>query len=177
MHEDDEVARTAAEALASHTAMTIDQALQAIAFQGTAHDVIDRIEDILGDASGDVWFDWSDGRGRLKIGVTTRAKSSTIGSVMSLLQSAELTDRADLVRVVWSTRELEAGQERADERLKALGLVPWYTGRDPEANSIVVEVPDDLTAEQLKVVEAAVRATGVSVLVTTGAGWAVPAST
>lgn len=87
------------------------------------------------------------------------------------MQSAELFDRADLVKVVWSTQELEAAQERANGQLEALAGAPWSTARDPKANSIVIVVPDDLTAEQLKIVEDAVRAAGVSVLVEAGAGW------
>lgn len=156
--------------------MTIEQALEAHAFQGRAQQVIEGIERALGGASGDLWFDWSDGHGRLKIGVTTRAPSSTTESVRTILQTAGLLDRADLVKVVWSTQELEAGQERANERLKGMTGRPWSTWRDPETNSTVIQVPDDLSADELKVVESAVRTAGVSVLVVTGASWATPAT-
>ena len=71
------------------------------------------------------------------------------------------------MKVVWSATELAAAQERANEQLKALGHVPWSTGRDVSANSIMIEVPDDLTAEQLNTVEAAVCAAGVAVQVRT----------
>jgi hypothetical protein len=87
------------------------------------------------------------------------------------LQNADLLDRADVVKVIWSTPELEAAKQRADEQLAALTVVPVATARDQEANSVVIEVPDDVTAGQLRVVEAA----GVSVQVTPGASWAYPA--
>lgn len=157
--------------VASEPGITIDQAIEGLAFQGRANDVIEAIEGALGDASGDVWFYWSDGQNRLGIGVITRADSSRIDRVTSILQSAELFGRADLVKVVWSTQELQAAQERANGQLEALTGAPWTTARDPSANSIVIVVPDDLTAEQLKIVEDAVRAAGVSVLVETGASW------
>ncbi len=163
--------RMAAESLASDSGMTIEDALEDIAFQGRAHDVLDAVEETLGAASGDEWFDWSTGRMRLKIGVTTRAESCTLDAVRRFLEGAGILDRVDFVKVVWSATELAAAQERANEQLKALGHVPWLTARDVSANSIVIEVPDDLTAEQLSTAEAAVRAAGVAVQVRTGAGW------
>jgi len=48
---------------------------------------------------------------------------------------------------------------------------PLSTARDPSANSVVIDVSDQLTAEQLLVVEAVLSAAGVSVRVTTDGAW------
>jgi hypothetical protein len=170
--EPDQLQRQAAETLASDLGIPIEQAMAGLAFQGRAMAVLDDVDRALGDASGDSWFDWSDGRGRLKIGVTVRVDSGQVDAAMRILRNAGLSDHAEVVKVVWSTRELEAAQERANALLESLGDVPWSTGRDPEANCVTIDVPDELTAEQLNVVEAAIRACGVSVRVATGAGWA-----
>jgi hypothetical protein len=59
--------------------------------------------------------------------------------------------------------------------LESLPL-PRGTGLQVSANLITIHVRDDLDAEQLKVVEAAVRAAGVSVRVLMDAGWGTRAS-
>jgi len=176
------VAQMAAEALALSEGMPIETALESIAFQDEASAVIDAIERELGDASGDLWFDWSDNRGRsdyrgrLKIAVTTRCDPARIQAVRGILEQAGLSQRCDIVTVVWSAAELAAAQQRAREVLEPLiGTAPFMAYLDASTNSVGIGVPGDLTAEQLKVVEAAVRAATVSVRVETGAGYAVPA--
>jgi len=174
--EDDAVHRMAATSLAAETGMSFEHALDAISFQDAAGEVLDQIDEALGEASGDQWFDWSDGRGRLKIGVTTRADPSAQQRVERILKSANLRERADLVPVVWSINELQAAQERAWEQLERLTGVPVGSGLDPSANAVELNVPQDLTVEQLRVVEAAVRAAAVSVQVKPDASWIHPAS-
>lgn len=166
----DAVNRRAAESLASRTGMAIEQALEGIAFQVAAQEVFDDVEQAVGEASGGIWFDWSGGRGRVKIAVTTRIQSSKIDAATRILQNAGLVDRADFVKVVWSMRELAAGQERAEKLLEPLArVIPVSAGIDPSTNSVVIDVPEDLSAEQLKIVEPAVRSASVSVRVATGA--------
>ena len=97
----------AAESLAADTGMSIEHALDGIAFQDRAMGVLDDLEHALGEASGDIWIDWSDGRGRLKVGITTRAAPATVEAVSRILENTPLRGRADVVKVVWTTRELE----------------------------------------------------------------------
>jgi hypothetical protein len=169
--EPDEIQRIAAKSLAADTGMTIEQALEALAFQDAAMEVVDDVERALGEASGDLWFDWCATGGRLKVAVTMRAEASQIDAARAILESVGRADRSDFVSVIWSTSELEHAQARADRVLDRLGPLPWSTGRDPAANSIAIDVPDELTIEQLKVLEAAISAAAVSVHAHVGPGW------
>lgn len=132
----DPVERMAAEALAANTGMSTEAALNGIAFQNAATRVMDDLDQALGDASADVWFDWSDGHGRLKIGITTRVETATIDAVRTIVETAGLIDRTDFVKVVWNTQELEAAQERAWKVLEpAFPHKPLMAARDPEATA------------------------------------------
>lgn len=173
MAEDPSVERMAAESIVRGEGLTIEQALDALAIRRAAHELIDRVEKVLGNASGDEWLEYSDGRCRLKVGVTTRVPAGRLEALNGVLSRSAIANDVDVVKVVWSTYELEAAQERADEVLDPLwGSIPLSTGRDPSANCVVIDVSDELTAEQLQVVESAVRAARVSVRVTTGGAWA-----
>jgi hypothetical protein len=172
----DSVQRFAAESVASREGISIEQALEGIEVQGKAKRLIEGVEETLGDASGGVWFDWTDGRCRLTVGVTTRAERAKVENARRIVEEAGLQDRVTFVNVVWSTRQLEEAQERAEKLLETLEGVPWSSGRDPSSNAIRIDVPDDLTAEQLTVVEAAIGAARVGVQVATGADWAVAAA-
>ena len=108
MREDEAVARLAAEAIAEETGVTIEQALDAAEFQDAAMDLVDRIEEVLGDRSGDVWFYYSASHCRLKVGVTTRVEPAQLETLRGFLSRSGITSRVDMVKVVWSTSELEA---------------------------------------------------------------------
>jgi hypothetical protein len=159
----------AAKSLASRTGMSIQQALSGLEFQHASSEIMDDLEAAIGEASGDIWFDWSDRRGRLKIpvaGSSDPPSGPNVDAAKRILSSRGLLDRADFVRVRWSMGDLMAGQERAWDVLEPLALVGRISaGIDPPTNSVVIDTADDMTAEQHEVVDAAIRAAGVSVRV------------
>ena len=111
----------------------------------------------------------------MEIGITTRAEPARIEAARRILHDAGLVDRTDFVKVVWSTHELEAAQERAWAVLSAgFPDKPLGAARDPETNSVELYVTEELTAHELNAVQAAVRAAGVSVRVEPAASYATP---
>jgi hypothetical protein len=163
------VQQLAARSMAADTGMTFEQALEALAFHDAASEVLDDLESAVGESSGDMWFDWSDHQGRLKLAVAGTAdppSGPNVDEAKRILLERGLLDRVDFVRIGWSMSELIAGQKRADKTLRPLWHATNVSGWiDPSTNSVVIETANDLGREHLEIVEAAVRAAGVTVRV------------
>jgi hypothetical protein len=154
--------------------MSIEQALECLAFQDAASSITDDLEQALGESSGAIWFEWSDHHGRLKVpiaGGPSPPSGPAVDAAKAILQAHGLLDRVDFIHVESSMSELIAGQERAWTVLEPLARVSRIsTGIDPSTNSVVIDTADDLNAEQLELVQHAVRAAGVSVRVEASLG-------
>jgi hypothetical protein len=147
--------------------MSFADAWATLELQDAAMEVLDEVERVLGQSSGEIWFG-DDGR-RIKVGVagtTTPPSGPHVEAAKRILSARGLLDHADFVSVRWTSAELKIGQQRAWELLGPLAHVTNVsTSIEPSTNSVVINTTDDMNAEQLATVDEAVRAAGVLVRV------------
>jgi hypothetical protein len=169
-----EIEDVAAESLADYTGMTAEQAREGLRFQSAIQLVLDEVESALGTDIGGMWFDWSDHRGRFKIAVAS-ATDPPVGprveAAKKILAAGDVLERTDFIAVRWSLEQLLEAQRCVFKVLEPLArLHKVMTSVSESENLLVIRTADDLTTEQVEVVEAGVRASAVSVRVAPSLG-------
>jgi hypothetical protein len=136
-----------------------------LTFQHNAHQLRDELERVLADGYGDVWLDWSGDAGRMKVAVTTRCDPSVIAAAEQLIDNSPISERVDLVRVIWSARELTEGKERLVAALNPAVKSVSLIGVDPTLNSVVLWASNDSCQADSDALGLAIHAATVTVQV------------
>ena len=150
MAEDPALQALAAQSLMRRHGVSNTEAVRRLNLQDAAMEIADELDDLLGDYSGELWFDHEDS-GRLKIGVARREGCERVCSqVEQLLAQHDLSDHAAIVQVDYSYEDLRLAQQALDQELLPLfehGKVS--SGLRPDLNAVEVRIAANASADEI----------------------------
>lgn len=151
-----------ARGLAEQLGIPVAEALHRLDIQDRATGLSGPLEAALGASWGAMWFDASD-RGRLKIGVAGGGDTSVARAIVG---QCGLDSDTDFVPVRWTWRELLDGHARLNAVAGTLYATGQLTsGIDTSRNAIIADTASDLTPAERVVLDSAIAAAGVTVIV------------
>lgn len=152
-----------ARGLAAQLGITVAEALHRLDIQDRAAGLGEPLEAALGASWGAMWFDLADG-GRLKIGVAGGGDTSAARAIVS---QCGLSGDTDFVPVRWTWHELLDGHARFIIAASSLYHAGQLTsGIDTSRNAIVADTASDMTPVEHELLDRAIAAAGVTVIVT-----------
>lgn len=152
-----------ARGLAAQLGITVAEALHRLDIQDRAAGLSEPLEAALGASWGAMWFDLADG-GRLKIGVAGGGDTSVARAIVA---QCGLSGDTDFVPVRWTWHELLDGHTRFIVAASSLYHAGQLTsGSDPSRNAVIAYTASDVTPAEHEVLDRAIAAAGVAVIVT-----------
>jgi len=163
LREEPAMQQAMARGLAARLGITVVEALHRLDIQDRAAGLSTPLEAALGASWGAMWFDLADG-GRLKVGVAGGGDTSAARAIVS---QCGLSADTDFVPVRWAWHELLDGHARFTITAASLYHAGQLTsGIDTSRNAIVADTASDMTPVEHELLDRAIAAAGVAVIVT-----------